>query len=322
MDEFEFIESIKPKTYKQSSVIKGIGDDAAVFRQTAKDIVTSVDTFVENIHFSPITMNPYYIGYRALAANLSDLAAMGAEPAFYLVSIVIPDKWSDSSIQEIFMGMKSLANMYKMDLIGGDTVSGEKLSISITVIGYVMKGHARYRSLSVNGDIVFVTGTLGDASAGLHIMTHEGSYIEEAYLKKRHQMPSPRVPFALQLEHINRVALNDISDGIANEASELAKDSNVDIHLIADNIPIHASLEQFTLMDQRKWKLFGGEDFELIGTVSSKDWPNVKEAAEKSDTKLTKVGYVTDPKSTEGKVFLHEEEKTSLLKKHGYTHLK
>src|SRR5690625_2905826 len=127
MDEFSFINSIQQHTYKQSSVLKGIGDDAAVFRQTAKDVVTAVDTFVEDVHFSRKTMNSFHIGYRALAANISDLAAMGALPAFYLVSIVIPTTWSMREINQIFSGMKELASTYQLDLIGGDTVSGKEL---------------------------------------------------------------------------------------------------------------------------------------------------------------------------------------------------
>src|SRR5690625_4812517 len=132
MDEFSFINSIKQNHYRQSTIVKGIGDDGAIFRQTSQDIVTAVDTFVEDIHFSKKTVPPAFIGYRALAANISDLAAMCATPAFYLVSIVIPDTWSKDNIMEIFTGMKELANIYQMDLIGGDTVSGKELTISIT----------------------------------------------------------------------------------------------------------------------------------------------------------------------------------------------
>ena len=162
MDEFSFINLIKQDYYTQSTLIKGVGDDGAVFRQSSKDIVTAMDTFVEDIHFSRKTMRPFYIGYRALAANISDLAAMGASPAFYLVSIIIPKSWSEDELLQIFTGMKTLAKTFNMDLIGGDTVSGQQLSISITVIGYVQRGKARYRSSAQDGDIVFVTGTLGD----------------------------------------------------------------------------------------------------------------------------------------------------------------
>src|SRR5690625_3253316 len=165
MDEFSFIDSIKQPYYHQSGLIKGIGDDAAVFRQRSQDIVTAVDTFVDGVHFSRRTMLPYHIGYRALAANISDMAAMGATPSFYLVSITIPKTWESNELREIFEGMKLLAKKYQMDLIGGDTVSGGELVISITVIGYVNEKRARYRNLAKNGDTVFVTGTVGDSQA-------------------------------------------------------------------------------------------------------------------------------------------------------------
>src|SRR5699024_8531183 len=144
--------------------------DAAVFRQTHQDIVTAVDTFVEDIHFSKKTMQAYHVGYRVLAANLSDMAAMGAKPAYYLTSIVVPEHWSMGELSSIFKGMKSLASNYNIDLIGGDSVSGEKLVISITVIGFVDKNKARFRHDAQAGDIVFVTGTLGDSQAGFYIL--------------------------------------------------------------------------------------------------------------------------------------------------------
>ncbi|MDY0410480.1 thiamine-phosphate kinase [Paracerasibacillus soli] len=139
MDEFQFIESIKPIYYKQPSLIKGVGDDAAVIRNTSEDMVTSVDVFVEGVHFTKQTMRPYHVGYRALAANISDLAAMGALPAFYLVAVTIPKTWHPSEVREVYDGMAELAKMFKMDLIGGDTVSGKSFSLSITVMGYVEK---------------------------------------------------------------------------------------------------------------------------------------------------------------------------------------
>src|SRR5699024_45909 len=133
MDEFSFIKSIKQHTYKQASLLKGIGDDAAVFRQMSQDIVTATDMMVEDVHFSRETTSAFQVGYRALAINLSDLAAMAAKPAFYLVSVVVPSHWPTRDIQEIFNGMKQIAVNHHMDLIGGDTVSGKELCVSVTV---------------------------------------------------------------------------------------------------------------------------------------------------------------------------------------------
>ncbi|WP_318036106.1 thiamine-phosphate kinase [Halobacillus salinarum] len=170
MDEFSFIQSIRPSAYHQESLIKGINDDAAVFEPKDRQVVTSVDTMVNGVHFSKDTMEPFHMGFRALAANLSDLAAMGSKPAFYLVSIVVPDHFIQQELHELYRGMRELAEEYRIDLIGGDTVSGKELTISITVIGYVEKGKARYRSHAQPGDLVFATGTLGDSRGGLECL--------------------------------------------------------------------------------------------------------------------------------------------------------
>lgn len=323
MNEFEFIHSIKQKFYKQPSLMRGIGDDAAVFRQTSQDIVTAIDTFVEDVHFSEETMDPFYIGYRALAANISDLAAMGALPAFYLVSIVIPKKWNKQKIIDIFSGMQALATKHKMDLIGGDTVSGSELSLSITVIGYVEKGKARYRHLARAGDLVFVTGTLGDSQAGLYLLLNNNIYQDKEYFIKKHQAPTPRIEFIKGLEKIARVALNDISDGIANETAEIAEASKVNIILHEEKLPVSPSFKQFPLSLQRKWKLFGGEDFELLGTVSKEDWGIVQHAAKIAEVQVTEVGYVEDGENGHyGLVYLSETNQKQLLGRFGYDHFK
>lgn len=319
MDEFSFIRAIKQDYYNQSSLIKGIGDDAAVIRQGTRDIVTAVDTFVEGVHFSRKTMDPIHIGYRALAANLSDLAAMGAEPAFYLTSIVIPSSWSDNELLDVIKGMKQLAKQYKIDLIGGDTVKGSELTISINVIGYVLQEKCFYRHTSVPGDVVFVTGTLGDSQAGLHILTYPNEYDQKEYFIRRHRMPTPRIDFARRLQKIKRVTLNDISDGIANEALEIAEASDVSIHLIDEQMPSVKSFQQFPDTLQYQWKYFGGEDFELLGTVAELEWEKVIEAAIETDTPIKKVGYVTTPLETTN-VILHKDGKEILLEKKGYIH--
>ncbi|WP_047986102.1 thiamine-phosphate kinase [Ornithinibacillus californiensis] len=321
MDEFSFINSIQQSYYRQSSLLKGIGDDAAVIRSNNQDIVIAKDMFVENVHFNKETMTPYHIGYKALAANLSDMAAMRAKPAFYLVGISISDNWSTDDLNEIYEGMQSLANQYNVDLIGGDTVSGSELVISITVLGFTNKDNASLRSLAQEGDIIFATGTLGDSQAGLHMLFHPDNYKDEKYFKRRHQMPSPRVDFALGLQSISRVALNDISDGIASEAHEIAEASNVSIVLQDEKLPIHPYLSQFDTDLQYKWKLFGGEDYELLGTVSKREWETVKQVASQQNVRVTEIGYVTAVQPVSRVLFQQKNGKMVRLEKKGYNHL-
>lgn len=321
MDEFAFIDGIKQHTYKQPSIRKGVGDDAAVFRQTSQDIVTAVDTFVENVHFSRMTMNSFHIGYRSLAANISDLSGMGATPVFYLVSIVIPQSWNNEELDNLYKGMAEMGAAYHMDLIGGDTVSGSELTLSITVIGYVNRNKARYRSTAKNGDVLFVTGTLGDSAAGFHMLTNTNTYMDEAFYYRRHRMPTMRADFTSALEVLSRVTLNDISDGIANEANEIAEASHVSLTVYEDKLPASENFHQFSEEQQYKWKLYSGEDFELVGTVSKSEWGTLKEIANKTKTPVTEIGYVSNSKHHDPVVWLVDRNHTKkLLEKKGYTH--
>lgn len=320
MHEFELIHTIKQKSYRQASLIKGVGDDAAVFRSAGQDVVTALDTFVDRVHFSKETMDEIDLGYRVLAVNISDLAAMGAVPKFYLVSIVIPYDMSQDQVTSIFTGMEEIAGQYQMDLIGGDTVIGEVLTISVTVIGYVNRNQVRYRHDAKENDLVFVTGTLGDASAGLDILLNKASVEQTDYLIKRHRRPEPRLHFANDLQHIKRLALNDISDGLANELHEIAQASQVTIQIKDEKIPVSKALQQFSIEKQKNCQYFGGEDFELVGTVSEADWPEVVAAAEKNNLQVTKIGRVK--RDAGHPVLLEEKGRLSPLAKKGFIHTK
>lgn len=322
MDEFSFIDMIKQKTYRQPGLIKGVGDDATVFRQPSEDIVSAVDMFVEGVHFSKDTMDAYHVGYKVLAVNISDIAAMGAMPLYYLVGIACPKTYSTNEYEQIFKGMRDAASLYNMDLIGGDTVSGNELAISVTVIGSVPRGKARYRHQARQGDIVFVTGTLGDSQAGMHILVNQLNVKDSDYFIKKHQYPKPAVCFVENLYEVERLALNDISDGIANEINEIAQASKVSIELVKDDMPVSENYRQFPDYLQEKWLLYGGEDFELVGTVSDKDWDRVKKVAEQTNTQVTKVGFVSRVETSEGQAFLWKDNERIPLYKKGYTHLK
>src|SRR5690625_2458307 len=272
MNEFDLIKQIKPKYYKQPTLLKGIGDDGAIFNSQNKHTVTAVDTFVENVHFTRETMSMFQMGYRSLAASVSDIAAMGAVPVFYLVSIIMPRTDTATIYEEIFNGMDSFARQYNMDLIGGDTVSGSVLALSVTVIGYVEKDKIRYRHNAKNHDIVFVTGTLGDSQAGLYLLQNEEHITKGDYFIKRHQEPEPRVHFARKLSALKRMSLNDISDGIVNELYEIAGASKVNLLINESLIPKHESLAQFPKSLAKDWVYYGGEDFELVGTAPANNW--------------------------------------------------
>lgn len=324
MDEFDYINQIKQKHYRQPSLVKGIGDDAAVIKSGVQTTVTAVDTFVEGVHFTNETTPPFYIGYRALAANISDIVAMGAIPSFYLVSIVVPAHVQENQLLDIHRGMESIAKLYHIDLIGGDTVSGKELVISITIIGNVPLERVRYRSHAKPKDVVFVTGTLGDSAAGLYVLQEkiEQSVVKDIeYLIQRHQQPTPRIDLVQKMRYIERMALNDISDGIANELREIADASKVDIQIEDEQIPLSNAVKQFSETKQNNWKYYGGEDFELVGTMPAKDFDALQSYANALKLKVTKIGTVLTNHEKTPQVYMRKNNQITILQKHGYTHL-
>lgn len=324
-DEFVFIRSISPKMFSHDDVIQGIGDDAALLRCNPQyDSVVTADMFVEGVHFNTTTLTSFEIGYKALAANLSDLAAMGAIPKFYLVSIAIPKvSWTISDVKSIYAGMNALARTFQVDLIGGDTVStSDALVISITAIGNVEKGRHLLRSHAEEGDIVFVTGSLGASAAGLTLLLEKektSSYGEQQRaLIQAHTMPKPQIQAGRIFAQLNcRVALNDISDGIASEAYEIAEASGKKLILDYENIPKHPALQLFSASEIEQFVLYGGEDYQLIGCIPEQDWLHVKTKFTDANMSITKIGYVEDGDAS---VHMMKAGRMEKLHKRGYNH--
>jgi thiamine-monophosphate kinase len=321
-DEFAFIQKISSKNSFVQDVIVGIGDDAAIIRPNINtDIIACKDTMVEGVHFKKETMSPFHIGYKALAANISDVAAMGGIPTFYLVSIVIPPSWEEDKLIEIYKGMEELANLHEMALIGGDTVSTKgPLVVTVTVLGKVEQGKGLKRSNAKPGDIIFLTGTVGDSAAGLHILLSDNNSNKNFdSLVKRHQQPTPQVEAGRILNRFSRVSANDISDGVASEAVEIAEASGVDLILDRHLLPLSKDILTFGVEQAYKWALFGGEDYELIGTTSFDNWEEVKLAFNYQNLTISKVGEVREGT---GKVLLRTKDTTLELKKEGYNHFR
>ncbi|EZH64518.1 hypothetical protein DH09_18440 [Bacillaceae bacterium JMAK1] len=320
MDEFGLINKIqKLENISHSSTKVGIGDDAAVFTPTSgKDIVTCVDTLTEGVHFTRETMEPSDIGYKALAVNISDIAAMGAVPVYYLVTIAVPKDWTDDEILELYEGMQQLARNENVQLIGGDSVtSKEGLYLSVTVIGEVESGKARLRSHAEVGDVVFVTGDLGGSAAGLHQLL-AGKPVDEHW-KIAHQKPRMHTAFAYEISRSPwRVALNDISDGLASESWEIAESSHVEIELLEEYIPLSDGLhEHFGYQKAIEMALTGGEDFQLLGTVARDNWQQLQTIAKHLGERVTMIGTVM----RKGKgVVMRSQDQITPLSRGGYKH--
>ncbi|WP_270182968.1 thiamine-phosphate kinase [Alkalihalobacillus sp. CinArs1] len=322
-DEFEFIRSIKPAYTKREELIEGIGDDAALYRVASEwDEIACVDTMVEGVHFTRDTMTPEQIGSKALAVNISDIAAMGGVPLFYLVSISIPKTgWSDEELEQVYRGLHAIGNEFEMDMIGGDTVSSrDALTISVTAIGKVERERKLLRKNAVAGDVVFLTGAVGGSAAGLSYLLKETELENpntQSYIKAN-QTPYPHVKAGRLLSKSGcRVALNDVSDGIASEAHEIAEASNVSIVLEEQYLPRPEGFDAYSSEQRLDWMLYGGEDFVLIGTVSESDWDKIEQLFTNQNEPIYKIGYVAEG---DGSVHLVNKENKYILDKKGYNH--
>ncbi|MGY4691194.1 thiamine-phosphate kinase [Salibacterium sp. K-3] len=323
-DEFEWIQQHIPDHYRQPGLIEGIGDDAAVYAAEAGyHEILCVDTMVEDVHFTKETMSPLDIGHKALAVNISDIAAMGGVPVFYVVSIAVPSSWTDEELQGVYEGLEKLAEAFDMDMIGGDTVSTRSgLVVSVTVHGRVEEGRHLLRRNALPGDIVFVTGFTGRSAAGLDWLLEHGRGASRPQgirtLTAYHQTPHPRVKEGRIIGSTAAgAALNDISDGLASEANEIAEASKVELELRKRDIPVAGELKEFPDTQYWEWIFYGGEDFELIGTVRPEDWPLLKQRMEEEGAPLYDIGRV---KEGDPLVTLQDGSDTTVLPKKGYNH--
>ncbi|PYZ92152.1 thiamine-phosphate kinase [Salipaludibacillus keqinensis] len=324
-NEFDWIQSVSPKKLHQPSVKVGIGDDAAIYSVHSEfDQVVAVDTMVEGIHFTRKTMPIKSIGYKALAVNLSDLAAMGAIPLYYLVSVAVPKQgWTQEELSKMYEGMDQLACKWQVDLIGGDTVSiRDTLVLTVTVIGKVKRDRHLLRSQAEEGDVLFVTGEVGLSAYALeHLLNDESPRVDQssfARFLKAHQEPEPQLEAGqLLAKGDGRVSLNDVSDGLAHEAKEIAEASGVNIVIDWDSLLIPQEFNTHPIEKQEDWMLYGGEDFQLVGTVSAHYWNELVLRFKEHHLLLHKIGRV---EKGEGTVFMKRHGTRSIIEKSGYHH--
>lgn len=272
--EFEIIRQFFTLEKYRADVVYGIGDDAAILRVPENhELVQSVDTLVAGVHF-PIKTSPQDIAYKALAVNLSDMAAMGAEPAWFSLAITLPNA-DDEWLKAFSESLSALAEKYNVQLIGGDTTSGP-LCISITINGLVPVGKALMRNKAQVTDKIYVSGTIGDAALALAAWQGQCLLRDEtvSYLNKRLNRPTPQVELGLLLrEHASSCI--DISDGLAADLGHIADSSHVGAKIYFEKIPLSKEFK-LSLTDEAlviPLVLSGGDDYELCFTL-----PAVKQA--------------------------------------------
>lgn len=253
------------------SIIKGIGDDTAVIKYTNdRYLLFTTDMFVEDVHFKIPKNNFYGIGWKAVCANISDIAAMGGLPRYLVVSVGLPKIFKVEWVDKIYKGMLDACKRFDTNLVGGDTVRSKGLVISVALLGDVKKNNLVLRNGAKEGDLIFVTGKLGGSIKGRHITFMPRIY-EAQYLVKNFKINS----------------MIDLSDGISVDLNHIAKESNIGAIVYADLIPLSKNAKDY------KGALYNGEDFELLFTVVLKEAVRIENKIPKLDTKVTCIGEIT-----------------------------
>ena len=284
MDEFELIQRYFARDDEVSGVLCGIGDDGAVLQTDPdRELITVVDTLVAGVHF-PEKINAFDVGYRAVAVNLSDIAAMGARPRWMTLALTL-ETADDDWLRGFADGLREAAGEHQVGLVGGDTSSGNCVVVTVQITGDVVAGGAVLRSGAQPGDTIFVTGTIGDAAGGLELLN---SGVQEDYLAKRFLRPTARVAYG-QLLSGRATAAIDISDGLYGDLQKLLTASDVGAEIQLDAIPISPQLQQrFEAAAQREFAMAGGDDYELCFTAQESRLPDP------GDLAVTAIGTVTD----------------------------
>lgn len=293
MAEFALIDRFRQRALTRSDVALGIGDDAALMDPPkGQSVVLAVDTLVEGVHF-PKGVPASAIGWKALAVNLSDLAAMGATPAAALMALTLPDD-NMAFVDEIGAGFSALADTHRVALIGGDTTRGP-LSISVTVVGYVPRGAALLRSGARPGDDIWVTGTLGDAAGALALWKSGTPMLRTGALRERLDRPAPRLGAGHALRG-KASACIDVSDGFLSDLGHILAASGVGADVEIDILPASSALVA-AIEDphaRRLLQLTGGDDYELCFTAPRKRRDAIQLALDAVATPATRVGSITE----------------------------
>ena len=307
LGEFGLIEHLtKNFGVTQKSTIKGIGDDGAVLNFNGKEVVVSTDLLVEGVHFDLSYMPLKHLGYKSVMVNLSDIYAMNATATQITVSIAVSNRFPLEALEELYAGIETASRIYGVDVVGGDTTSSTSgLIISVTAIGVANKQDLVYRNGAKPNDLLVVTGDLGGAYMGLQVLEREKEVYKVnpnnhpdldhySYIIERQLKPESRKDIVELLKNleVKPTSMIDISDGLSSEIMHLCKQSEVGCDLYENKIPLDpqviSTCEEFNI-DSTTIALNGGEDYELLMTISQDDYPKIK-----ANPNLTVIGYITE----------------------------
>ncbi|MGE8571326.1 MAG: thiamine-phosphate kinase [Acinetobacter amyesii] len=280
MAEFSIIDTYFNR-HSSSAVDLGVGDDSALLTPPPQQqLVICTDTLVAGRHF-PLDTNPHAIGWKSVAVNLSDIAAMGAKPHSILLALSLPQidhEW----LKGFSQGLYDCCDQFGVSLIGGDTTQSPHLTISVTALGWVDIGKAVTRSGAQVGDFICVSGQVGDAAYGLQHLGHP--------LQKRLDYPTPRCQLGQQLKGLAH-SMIDVSDGLAQDLGHILHASKVGAEIELDQLPIDDHVKQLQQESQWQYALAGGDDYELCFTISPQNYQKLLQL--KLDVNISKIGQIT-----------------------------
>ncbi len=307
LGEFGLIDHLtKHFSPKQKSTIKSIGDDAAVLDFENKQTIVSTDLLVEGVHFDLAYMPLKHLGYKAVMVNLSDIYAMNGTATQITVSFAVSNRFPVEALEELYAGIQLASKLYNVDVVGGDTTSSTSgLMISITALGHGEKEEIVYRDGAKPNDLLVLTGDLGAAYMGLQVLEREKEVFKAnpnsqpdldqyTYLIERQLKPEARkdIPPLLKDLGVKPTSMIDISDGLSSEVIHLCKKSKVGANIFEEKIPLDPAVisvcEEFEI-DSTMIALSGGEDYELLFTISQDDFDKIK-----GNPHLTVVGHMTE----------------------------
>jgi thiamine-monophosphate kinase len=302
-------------------IITGIGDDAALWHCKDQVQIATTDTLIQDTHFDFAYTGWWDIGYKAIAVNLSDIAAMGGTPLFALVSLSLPGHTDADQVLEAYRGMLRIAGTFGTRIIGGNIATSEKVVINVTAIGSLDNSTALMRSTARESDKIALTGYTGLSAAGRWIMKNRQSLnpADETIFKKAHLQPLPRVAEGKKLRGLGIKTAIDISDGLLADLSHICSASKVKAVVNKDLVPVHPSLKScFSKEKYMQFILAGGEDYELLFTAPGHIIEQVKE---RMSSPVTVIGEIVS--GTPGQVEIVDSDgKINTFEFNGWDHFK
>lgn len=300
LGEFGLIDAlarIAPPGDESHQILVGIGDDAAAWKADGRIVLATTDTLVEAVHFTEAT--PWYdLGWKAMVAGLSDVAAMGGDPRYALVALCLAERTEVNDVTQLYQGMADVAVRFGVAIVGGNISRAAAAVITVTVIGQAQEGRILTRSAARPGDLLAVTGQLGSSSAGMKVLTQRLEPAAQAIslLQSAHLRPLPRISCGQQLAALGVKAAIDISDGLIADLGHICRASGAGAVVQADQLPIHAAVKEMFPQDYLDLALSGGEDYELLFTASTDSFEEVKRSLNSEECPITVIGQITTPK--------------------------